>query len=96
MTPEGALNHHLWRNRRTWWTAFTILCDGHRQARVRRSLGTRDVEVARLRRDQLMREYAALEGTILSVRIRHSDPSAGNRALSADVEVKPSRPPASR
>lgn len=63
------VNHHLWRNRRTWWVAFTVVHDGHRQERIRRSLGTQEVEVARLRRDALMREYAALPGAQLSIRL---------------------------
>ena len=62
------VNHHLWRNRRTWWVAFTVLHHGHRQERIRRSLGTTDVEVARLRRDAMMQEFAALPGAQLSVR----------------------------
>ena len=61
-------NHHLWRNRRTWWTAFTVLLDGHRQERIRRSRGTRDLALARMRRDAMMREYAARPGVSLSVR----------------------------
>ena len=39
-------NHHLWLNRRTWWVAFTVILDGYRQERVRRSLGTRDLDHA--------------------------------------------------
>lgn len=64
-----ALNHHLWRNRRTWWVAFTVLHDGHRQERVRRSLGTQDVELARFRRDAMMQEFAALPDAQLSIRV---------------------------
>ena len=52
-------NHHLWRNGRLWWVAFTVVYDGWRQERVRRSLGTADVEEARRRRDQLLQQYAA-------------------------------------
>ena len=55
---DEAANHHLWRNRRTWWIAFTVVLDGYRQERVRRSLGTRDLETARARRDELLRDYA--------------------------------------
>ena len=61
-------NHHIWLNRRTWWVAFTILLDGYRQERVRQSLGTRDVETARNRRDELLREYASRPRVTLSVR----------------------------
>ena len=61
-------NHHLWRNRRTWWVAFTIVCDGHRQERIRQSLATRDVETARTLRDQVMRAYQARPGVVVSLR----------------------------
>ena len=48
-------NHHLWRNGRLWWAAFTVIHDGWRQERVRVSLKTADVEIARHRRDKLLR-----------------------------------------
>ena len=44
-------NHHLWRNGRLWWIAFTVH-RGHQQERVRFSLGTDDVREARHRRDR--------------------------------------------
>lgn len=47
-------NHHLWRNGRLWWIAYTLLHDGWRQERVRHSLGTDDVAEARLRRDRIL------------------------------------------
>ena len=67
-----ALNHHLWRNRRTWWVAFTVLHDGPRKERIRRSLHTHDVELARLRRDAMMQEFAALPDAQLSIRVASS------------------------
>jgi hypothetical protein len=48
-------DHHLWRNGRLWWVAFTVIHDGWRQERVRVSLQTDDVEIARRRRDDLLR-----------------------------------------
>ena len=52
--PPGAdPDHHLWRNGRLWWIAFTVH-RGHQQERVRLSLGTDDVLVARARRDELL------------------------------------------
>ena len=67
-TSDGPDTHHLWRNRRTWWIAFTIVLDGYRQERIRQSLGTRDLGVARERRDALLREYAARPSVQLTVR----------------------------
>jgi hypothetical protein len=52
-------NHHLWRNGRLWWIAFTVVYDGWRQERIRRSLATPDLEEARRRRDGLLQEFAA-------------------------------------
>ena len=60
--------HHLWRNRRTWWVAFTVLLDGYRQERIRKSLGTRNLETARARRDALLTEYASRPEVKLAVR----------------------------
>jgi hypothetical protein len=57
--PVANLNHHLWRNGRLWWVAFTVIYDGWRQERVRRSLRTADLEEARRRRDEIFLEYAA-------------------------------------
>jgi hypothetical protein len=61
-------NHHLWWNRGSWWVAFTVLHDGHRQERIRRPLGTRDVVEARVRRDRMMEAAADMPGCRLSVR----------------------------
>ena len=58
--PVPNPNHHLWRNGRLWWIAFTVIYDGWRQERVRRSLGTVDLDDARRRRDNLLQQYAAV------------------------------------
>ena len=47
-------NHHLWRNGRLWWIAFTLIHDGWRQERVRQSLGTDNLPEARRRRDAML------------------------------------------
>jgi hypothetical protein len=63
------LDHHLWRNGRLWWVAFTVHLPGWQKDRVRLSLGTDDLVEARRRRDQLLREYPAARGCELSLRI---------------------------
>lgn len=67
-------DHHLWRNGRRWWVAFSVVEDGWRQERVRLSLGTDCRDEARALRDAL---FARLEsgggGCALSLR-------AGRRA----------------
>ncbi len=47
-------NHHLWRNGRFWWIAYTVIIDGWRQERIRHSLKTDDLIEARRRRDELL------------------------------------------
>jgi hypothetical protein len=47
-------NHHLWKNGRLWWIAFTLIHDGWRQERVRQSLGTDNLLEARQRRDAIL------------------------------------------
>ena len=64
-------NHHLWRNGRLWWVAFTVVYDGWRQERVRRSLGTDDLDEARGRRDDLLHQYAAQSNAeVVAFRLR--------------------------
>lgn len=46
--------HHLWDNNGTWWIHYTIHPDAYTKQRVRRSLGTRDLTVALLRRDAIL------------------------------------------
>ncbi len=74
LDPADTVNpdHHLWRNGRFWWVAFTLIHDGWRQERVRRSLKTTDVAEARRRRDALLAQYARLEGASLSLRFSPS------------------------
>jgi len=65
--PQADPNHHLWRNGRLWWIAFTVH-RGHRQERIRRSLGTSDVARARLLRDELLARFAGSSETELALR----------------------------
>ncbi len=51
--PENP-NHHLWNNRGTWWAHFTLHRADYTAERVRVSLRTRDIEEARLRRDEVL------------------------------------------
>lgn len=69
-------DHHLWRNGRLWWVAFTVHLPGWQKERVRLSLGTDDVEEARRRRDQVLHDYPRSTGCRLSLRL---DPPRGRR-----------------
>ena len=71
-------NHHLWRNGRLWWVAFTVHLPGWRKDRIRVSLGTSDVEEARRRRDALLRQYAQSPNYELS--LRYDEPRSGRMA----------------
>ena len=62
-------NHHLWRNGRLWWIAFTVH-RGHKQERIRFSLGTPDVDVARWRRDQVFALYEKAADCKISIRLK--------------------------
>lgn len=57
-------NHHLWQNHGWWWIHY-VVHRGNRKERIRRSLQTRDLDVARRRRDDLfarLRAAAAAAG----------------------------------
>jgi len=61
-------DHHLWKNGRLFWIAFTVHLPGWRKERIRRSLGTADLEEARRRRDALLSKLAAESDLTLSLR----------------------------
>ena len=49
--------HHLWCNNGTWWIHYTVHFD-HRVRRVRQSLKTRSLSVAKTRRDALLAQVS--------------------------------------
>jgi len=61
-------DHHLWRNGRLWWIAFTIHKPDWTAERIRRSLGTDDLGEARRRRDLILRRYRLSGSCELSLR----------------------------
>jgi hypothetical protein len=69
MQPHDS-NHHLWRNGRLWWVAFVAVVDGVRQVRIRQSLKTDDVVVARQRRDAVIEAYARRDGWFVPLRMQ--------------------------
>ena len=52
-------NHHLWNNHGTWFLHYTIHPTEFTKERIRRSLGTRDVRIARERRDSFFAHLAS-------------------------------------
>jgi hypothetical protein len=59
--------HHLWRNGRLWWIAFTVH-RVHRQERVRFSLGTDDIGEARRLRDRALALFQQARDCEVSLR----------------------------
>jgi len=52
-------NHHLWNNHGTWFLHYTVHPTPFTKERIRRSLGTKDVEVARARRDTFFAQLSS-------------------------------------
>jgi len=52
-------NHHLWNNHGTWFLHYTVHPTPFTKERIRRSLGTKDLGVARERRDSFFAHLAA-------------------------------------
>jgi hypothetical protein len=50
ITPDNP-NHHLWNNHGTWFLHYTVHPTEFTKERIRRSLGTKDLNLARARRD---------------------------------------------
>lgn len=65
-------DHHLWKNGRLWWIAFTVH-RGHRQERIRHSLGTADGIEARRRRDEVLARAAEDPTRVLALRLAPGD-----------------------
>jgi hypothetical protein len=51
-------NHHLWNNHGTWFLHYTVHPTPFTKDRIRRSLGTKDLEIARSRRDAFFAHIA--------------------------------------
>jgi hypothetical protein len=52
-------NHHLWNNHGTWFLHYTVHPTEFTKERIRRSLGTKDLNTARTRRDAFFAHVAA-------------------------------------
>ena len=52
-------NHHLWNNHGTWFLHYTVHPTPFTKERIRRSLGTKDIRVARERRDSFFTHLAS-------------------------------------
>jgi len=52
-------NHHLWNNHGTWFLHYTVHPTPFTKERIRRSLSTKDLVVARERRDAFFAHLAS-------------------------------------
>ncbi len=52
-------NHHLWNNNGTWYLHYTVHPTPLTKSRVRVSLNTRSLEIARQRRDEILARQSA-------------------------------------
>jgi hypothetical protein len=66
-------NHHLWNNNGTWWFHCTVHLPNYTKERIRRSLATDDINVAKQRRDEHLRELATRGDLRLSIRTGRSN-----------------------
>jgi hypothetical protein len=67
--------HHLWCNNGTWWVHYTLHFGG-RKRRIRRSLGTRAIDVAVQRRDDLLGRLACAGEPVPEQRPRRIAPAS--------------------
>ena len=88
-TGFGDPDHHLWRNGRLYWVAFTVHLPGWQKERVRLSLGTADLLEARRRRDELLRGYPGQRGCALSLRIAGRPIRTGSTSPLAGSPTRP-------
>ena len=54
----GNPNANLWLNNGTWSVAYTVRLPDNTKKRIRQSLGTKDVKIARQRRQALFQRYS--------------------------------------
>jgi hypothetical protein len=52
-------NHHLWNNNGTWYVHYTVHPTPLTKSRIRASLETKNLEVARRRRDEILQRAGA-------------------------------------
>ncbi len=86
-TLEPDPDHHLWRNGRLWWVAFTVHLPGWQKERIRLSLRTHDLAEARRRRDAVLRHYPETRKCELS--LRPATRARGPRRANAETTRAP-------
>jgi hypothetical protein len=59
--PADNPNHHLWNNNGTFWCHYTVHLPDYTKRRVRKSLGTSSLIVARRLRDRLLARQTTVQ-----------------------------------
>lgn len=75
-------DHHIWNNNGTYWCHYTVHNEDYTKQRVRVSLGTKDVEIARALRDFIMEATPKIAATVPRIRaqaVENISPDFGKR-----------------
>jgi spore coat polysaccharide biosynthesis protein SpsF (cytidylyltransferase family) len=86
-------DHNIWNNNGTYWCHYTVHEDNYTKKRVRVSLGTKDVEIARALRDFLMDATPKIAGNIPRMRGQAMPDSLPEVSESRAVSVRREYPP---
>ena len=70
--PDSNPNHHIWNNNGTYWLNASIIIRGIIQERIRESLKTKDIKIARRRREQRFSQIASQSGVKLNLSLNKS------------------------
>jgi spore coat polysaccharide biosynthesis protein SpsF (cytidylyltransferase family) len=83
-------DHHLWNNNGTFWCHYTVHHDDYTKQRVRVSLGTNDVQIARALRDFLMQATPKITSNIPKMRGQAMPDAAASPLLPTPRSTLPS------
>jgi hypothetical protein len=86
-------DHNIWNNNGTYWCHYTVHEDDYTKKRVRVSLGTKDVEIARALRDFLMDVTPKIASNIPRMRGQAMPDSLPEVSESRAVSVRREYPP---
>ena len=76
-------DHNIWNNNGTYWCHYTVHGDDYTKKRVRVSLGTKDIEIARALRDFIMDATPKIATNIPRQRGRAIPDHAGDSPFAA-------------
>ncbi|MGA0176920.1 MAG: hypothetical protein ACO3L2_09355 [Chthoniobacterales bacterium] len=86
-------DHNIWNNNGTYWCHYTVHEDDYTKKRVRVSLGTKDIAIARALRDFLMDATPKIASNIPRMRGQAMPDSLPEVSESRAVSVRREYPP---